>query len=85
MIFKLAAPAILALAADPLLATVDTAIVGQLGQQELAAFAVNNSLFNFSFVVFNFLSVATTPAVAAALGAKDFKKVFQTWHNHHVH
>lgn len=35
VIISLAAPAILALAADPLLAIVDTAIVGQLGSQEL--------------------------------------------------
>lgn len=35
LIFNLAAPAVLALAADPLLAMVDTAIVGQLGSSEL--------------------------------------------------
>lgn len=37
IIFSLAAPAILALAADPLLAMVDTAIVGHLGQNELVS------------------------------------------------
>jgi Na+-driven multidrug efflux pump len=74
----MALPAVLALAADPLLAMVDTGIVGQLGQSELAALGVNNSIFGFSFVVFNFLSTATTPAVAAALGAGDKAKAGAT-------
>jgi len=57
---------------------VDTAIVGQLGQQELAALGVNNSLFGFAFVVFNFLSTATTPTVAAALSANQKEKAGET-------
>ncbi|GAX78362.1 hypothetical protein CEUSTIGMA_g5804.t1 [Chlamydomonas eustigma] len=77
-IMSMAAPAVLALAADPLLAMVDTALVGQLGQSELAALGVNNSVFGMAFVVFNFLSTATTPMVAAALGADDKQKAGQT-------
>jgi putative MATE family efflux protein len=34
-----------------------------------AALGVNTSLFSFAFVVFNFLSVATTPTIAAAVSA----------------
>jgi Na+-driven multidrug efflux pump len=54
---------------------VDTAFVGQLGNNELAAFSVNSSIFTFAFLVFNFLSTATTPAVATALAMGDQKKV----------
>lgn len=36
-----------------------------------AALGVNTSLFTLSFVVFNFLATATTPAVAAAVGARN--------------
>lgn len=39
------------------------------------ALGVNTSLFAFSFVVFNFLSNATTPLVAAALSSGDKKQV----------
>ena len=74
----MALPAVVALAADPLLAMVDTGIVGQLGQSELAALGVNNSVFAFAFVVFNFLSTATTPLVATALGSGDKPRAGET-------
>lgn len=32
---------------------------------------MNTSLFTLSFVVFNFLATATTPAVASAVGSKN--------------
>ncbi|KAL4425326.1 hypothetical protein ABPG75_009342 [Micractinium tetrahymenae] len=70
-IFALALPAVLALAADPLLSMVDTIFVGQVGADALAALGVNSALFTFSFVVFNFLATATTPMVAAALSVGD--------------
>jgi len=78
MIFNLALPSLLALAADPLLAITDTAFVGQLGNNELAAFSVNSSVFTFAFLVFNFLSTATTPAVATALATDDKVKAGET-------
>ncbi len=34
-----------------------------------AALGVNTSLFSFAFISFNFLSVATTPTIAAAVSA----------------
>ena len=55
-ILSMAVPAVMALAVDPLLAMVDTGIVGQLGQDELASLGVNNSIFGFAFVVFVSLS-----------------------------
>lgn len=36
-----------------------------------AALGVNTSLFTLSFVVFNFLATATTPAVASAVGCRN--------------
>ncbi len=73
-IFSLALPAVLALAADPLLQVVDTIFVGQTGPDALAALGVNSALFTFSFLVFNFLSTATTPLVATALAAGDNRR-----------
>lgn len=73
-IAALAIPAVLALAADPLLQVVDTIFVGQAGSDALAALGVNSALFTFSFVIFNFLATATTPLVATALSSGDHEK-----------
>jgi MATE family multidrug resistance protein len=73
-IFSLALPAVLALAADPLLQVVDTIFVGQTGPDALAALGVNSALFTFSFLVFNFLATATTPLVATAIAAGDGRR-----------
>lgn len=73
-IFSLALPAVLALAADPLLQVVDTIFVGQTGPDALAALGVNSALFTFSFLVFNFLATATTPLVATALAEGDDRR-----------
>jgi MATE family multidrug resistance protein len=70
-IFSLAIPAVLALAADPLLQVVDTIFVGQAGPEALAALGINSALFTFSFLVFNFLATATTPLIAASLARGD--------------
>mmetsp|Transcript_1784 Transcript_1784/g.6392 ORF Transcript_1784/g.6392 Transcript_1784/m.6392 type:complete len:505 (-) Transcript_1784:520-2034(-) len=68
-IFALSGPALLSLAADPLLSFVDTAWVGRMGSTELAALGVDTALFSFAFVVFNFLATATTPIVAQAVAS----------------
>lgn len=73
-IFSLAVPAVLALAADPLLQVVDTAFVGHAGPDALAALGINSALFTFSFLVFNFLGTATTPLIARARVADDARK-----------
>jgi MATE family multidrug resistance protein len=70
-ILALAIPALGALAADPVLSLVDTAFIGRLGSEELAALAIDVAIFGFAFAGFNFLAYATTPLVAAARGRGD--------------
>lgn len=70
-IFRLALPALGALAADPLVTLIDTAFVGRIGAEELAALGVAGALFAIAFTVFNFLAYGTTPLVAKALGARE--------------
>eukprot|EP00210_Caulerpa_lentillifera_P002402 g2303.t1 len=76
-IFALAGPALLTLAADPLLSIVDTIYVGKLGSNELAALGVNTGVFSLAFIVFNFLAVTTTTLVAAAVASDDTSKAGQ--------
>lgn len=68
-IFRLAVPALGALAADPLVSLVDTAFVGRLGAESLAGVAVAAAIFAVVFAVFNFLEYAVTPHIASAIGA----------------
>lgn len=70
-ILALAWPALGALAADPVLSLVDTAFVGRLGTESLAALGIDTALFAFAFAIFNFLAYATTPMVAQARGRGD--------------
>ena len=70
-ILALAAPALAALVADPLLSLVDTAFVGRLGRVELAALGVDTALFGMAFAVCNFLAFVTTPMVSQSLGRGD--------------
>ncbi len=44
------------------------------------ALGVNTSLFAFAFVVFNFLTTATTPMIAAAVASNDARQAGEvTW------
>lgn len=70
-IAALALPAVATLAADPLVSLVDTAFVGRLGAEPLAALGVNTAIFSMVFMVFNFLAYGTTPMVGRALGRGD--------------
>lgn len=70
-ILGLALPATMALAADPLLSLVDTALVGRLGSVELAALGIDTAVFTTVFFGFNFLTYGTTAAVARRRGAND--------------
>ncbi|MGF1618803.1 MAG: MATE family efflux transporter [Acidimicrobiia bacterium] len=70
-ILRLAAPALGALAIDPLLTLADTAFVARLGVTELAALGVDTAILGFAFFAFNFLAYVTTPLVARALGSGD--------------
>jgi MATE family multidrug resistance protein len=70
-ILRLAIPALGSLAIDPLLTLADTAIVAQIGVEELAALGVDTAILGFAFFGFNFLAYAVTPLVAQALGRGD--------------
>jgi MATE family, multidrug efflux pump len=69
-IFRLAVPALGALAAEPLYVLVDTAIVGHLGRSQLAALGAAATVLAV-LAMFNFLQYATTAQVARATGAKE--------------
>ncbi|HJU48966.1 MAG TPA: MATE family efflux transporter [Gaiellaceae bacterium] len=69
-IFRLAVPALGALAAEPLYILVDTAIVGHLGRSQLAALGVAATALS-ALAMFNFLQYGTTAQVARATGAGE--------------
>jgi putative MATE family efflux protein len=69
-IFRLAVPALGALAAEPLYILVDTAIVGHLGRSQLAALGVAATALSV-LAMFNFLQYGTTAQVARATGAGE--------------
>ncbi|MDZ7675165.1 MAG: MATE family efflux transporter [Acidimicrobiales bacterium] len=68
-IARLAIPALGALIAQPLYTLADTAVVGNIGTDELAGLAVATSALLTGFAVFIFLAYGTTAAVARLLGA----------------
>ena len=68
-IFALALPALGALAAEPLYLLADTAMVGHLGTEQLAALAIAATLLSGAFTLFNFLTYGTTAQVARLSGA----------------
>lgn len=70
-IAAIALPTLGALSIDPIVALADMACVGHLGAVALASVAVANNVFNMSFTCFNFLGMATTPAIARAFGRSD--------------
>jgi putative MATE family efflux protein len=70
-ILRLALPALGALAAEPLYLLADTAMVGHLGTQELAALAIAATLLAGAFTLFNFLTYGTTAQVARFHGAGE--------------
>jgi putative MATE family efflux protein len=73
-IFRLALPALGALAAEPLYILVDTAIVGHLGRPQLAALALAGTVIAGAFTIFNFLTYGTTAVVARASGAGEHER-----------
>ncbi|PVH33436.1 hypothetical protein PAHAL_8G003700 [Panicum hallii] len=71
-IISIAAPAVLALAADPITALVDTAFVGHIGSAELAAVGASASVFNLVSKLFNVpLLNVTTSFVAEQQAVND--------------
>ena len=69
-IVRLAVPALGALAAEPLYLLADTAMVGHLGTDELAALAIAATLLAGTFTLFNFLTYGTTAQVRALLRSR---------------
>jgi len=72
-ILRLAIPAFVALAAEPLYVLADTAIVGHLGTRPLGGLGVAGAVLSVAFGIFNFLAYGTTAAVARRIGAGDRK------------
>ncbi|CAN6357354.1 unnamed protein product [Urochloa humidicola] len=71
-IISIAAPAVLALAADPIMALVDTAFVGHIGSAQLAAVGASASVFNLVSKLFNVpLLNVTTSFVAEQQAVND--------------
>ena len=70
-ILTLALPALGALAAEPLYLLADTAMVGHLGTEQLAALAIAATLLTGAFTLFNFLTYGTTAQVARLSGAAE--------------
>ena len=70
-ILRLAVPALGALVAEPLFLLTDTALVGHLGDDELAALGVAGAVLQTAVGLLIFLAYATTPVVARRLGSGD--------------
>ncbi|MDX6702535.1 MAG: hypothetical protein QOF26_2761, partial [Baekduia sp.] len=70
-ILRLAIPALGALAAEPLYLLADTAIVGHIGTEQLAALALAASVLGAVVTLANFLTYGTTAQVARLHGAGE--------------
>jgi putative MATE family efflux protein len=78
-ILRLAVPAMLALASQPLLSIGDTAMIGRLGVEPLAARAVGAAIIGGIYWIFAFLSFGTTTLVGYHHGAQDFQACGETY------
>ncbi|MDU6679138.1 MULTISPECIES: MATE family efflux transporter [unclassified Actinomyces] len=68
-ILRLALPALGALLAQPLFTTIDSAMVGHLGTEQLAGLALSSTILMTAVGLFIFLAYSTTSITARALGA----------------
>jgi putative MATE family efflux protein len=78
-ILHLAGPAILAIASEPLLNIADTAMIGRLGVDPLAARAIGSALIGGVYWAFTFLVFGTTTLVGFHHGANDDAACAETW------
>ena len=76
-IFRLALPALGALAAEPLYLLADTAIVGHIGTPQLAALALAATVLSAVVTLCNFLTYGTTAQVARLHGAREEERAGQ--------
>lgn len=73
-ILNLAVPALVSLAIDPLMTLADTAFIGRFAPSTaLAGVGSASALLTFSFYLFNFLSISTTPLVSTKRASGDVK------------
>lgn len=78
-ILRIAIPSIVSNITVPLLALVDTAIVGHLGAAVyIGAIAVGGMIFNMLYWLFNFLRMGTGGLTAQAYGAGDHTEAVRT-------
>lgn len=70
-ILALAVPAALAIASEPILSVADTAMIGHLGVEPLAARAIGGALIGGIYWIFAFLIFGTTTLVGFHYGAND--------------
>ena len=70
-ILRLAAPAFLALVAEPLFLLADSAVVGHLGTSQLAALGIASAVMGSLVSLCIFLAYGTTASVARQVGAGD--------------
>jgi MATE family, multidrug efflux pump len=78
-ILRLAVPAMLALAGQPLLSIGDTAMIGRLGVEPLAARAIGAAIIGGIYWIFAFLSFGTTTLIGHHHGANDFTACGETY------
>ena len=78
-ILRLAIPAMLALASQPLLSIGDTARIGRLGVEPLAARAVGMALIGAIYWIFAFLTFGTTTLIGHHYGAGDAEACGDTY------
>jgi putative MATE family efflux protein len=71
-IAAIALPALVSLAIDPIMNTVDNIYAGRwLGEEGLAALGLNTYIFTLCFFAFNFLSTVPTPLISRSRAAGD--------------
>ena len=78
-ILALGIPAMLALASQPLLNIGDTAMIGRLGVEPLAARAIGAALISGTYWIFAFLTFGTTTLIGHHFGADDAKACGETF------
>jgi MATE family multidrug resistance protein len=78
-ILALGIPAMLALASQPLLNLGDTAMIGRLGVEPLAARAIGAALIGAIYWIFAFLTFGTTTLIGHHFGAGDAKACGETY------
>lgn len=73
----IALPALIGMLADPLLSLMDTAYVGRVGPNELAALGACTSIFHLAFNAFRATTTATTSLVGNAVSEDEKVKIIR--------